>query len=72
MKNNSESEMTNKRIDFDKKAVKRVKTMLPTYEEDIPSDEVENMTENDIFSYVVRRAIDCLYENDFKNKIEEI
>lgn len=61
------SQYTNKRIDFDEVAMRRVKTMLPMYEEESGATSA-----NELLSFVVRKAIDSLFENDFKTKINEI
>lgn len=65
--NGKKIDMTNKRIDFDKKALKRLETMLPIYKE-----EIGDVNTSELYSYVVRKAIDSLFENDFKKKLEEL
>ncbi len=58
----------NKRIDFDKKTMKRLNTMLPLY-----SDEAgEGIKESELYSYVVRVAVNTLFEGDFKKKLDEL
>jgi len=65
--NGKKIDMTNKRIDFDRKALKRLETMLPIYKE-----EIKNANTSELYSYVVRKAIDSLFESDFKKKLEEL
>jgi hypothetical protein len=65
--NGKKINMTNKRIDFDKKALKRLETMLPIYKE-----EIGEANTSELYSYVVRKAIDSLFEGDFKQKLEEL
>jgi len=66
--NTEKSKMVNKRIDFNKKTLKRIETMLPVYSEDLG----EKAPTNKIFSYVIQKAVDALFEGDFKKKIEEL
>lgn len=66
--NGKKTQMVNKRIDFDKKSLRRIETMLPVYSEDLQ----EGASASEAFSYVVRQAIDSLFEGDFKKKIEEL
>ena len=65
--NGKKIDMTNKRIDFDKKALKRLETMLPIYKE-----EIGKANTSELYSYVVGKAIDSLFESDFKKKLEEL
>lgn len=60
--------LTNKRVDFDKKTLRRIETMLPVYSEDL----AEGVPSSEVFSYVIQKAIDALFEGDFKKKIEEL
>lgn len=63
----SKENFTNKRIDFDEKTFTRLKTMLPIYSQD-----VERMSASEKYSYVVRLAVNKLFDSDFKTKIEEL
>ncbi len=66
--NGNKLHMTNKRIDFDQKTIKRLNTMLPLY-----SDEAgEGIKESELYSYVTRVAVNALFEGDFKKKLEEL
>lgn len=66
--NGNKVHMTNKRIDFDQKTMKRLNTMLPLY-----SDEAgEGIKESELYSYVVRVAVNTLFEGDFKKKLDEL
>jgi len=65
--NGKKIDMTNKRIDFDKKALRRLETMLPIYKE-----EIGKANTSELYSYVVGKAIDNLFENDFKEKLAEL
>lgn len=66
--NGKKIDMTNKRIDFNKKSLKRLETMLPIYKEEIG----EKVNTSELYSYVVNKAINYLFENDFKKKLEEL
>ncbi len=57
----------NKRIDFDQKTMKRLNTMLPVY-----ADEVNTTKDSEIYSYIVREAINSLFSNDFMKKLNEL
>ncbi|MCX6074955.1 MAG: hypothetical protein NTY39_11585 [Campylobacterales bacterium] len=61
-------QIVNKRIDFDKKTLRRIETMIPVYSEDLGG----NASSSEQFSYVIRKAIDSLFEGDFKHKIDEL
>lgn len=65
--NGKKLNLVNKRVDFDKKSLKRIETMMPVYSEDL-----EDASTSEIFSYVVQRGIDALFEGEFKKKIEEL
>lgn len=60
-------DMVNKRIDFDNKTMKRLNTMLPLYK-----DELGSMRDSELYSHVVRIAVNALFEGDFKKKLEEL
>lgn len=66
--NGNKVHMTNKRIDFDQKTMKRLNTMLPLYSEDAG----EGIKESELYSYVVRVAVNTLFEGDFKKKLDEL
>lgn len=66
--NGKKTQVVNKRIDFDKKSLRRIETMLPVYSEDL----IEGVSVSEAFSYVVQKAVDALFEGDFKKKIEEL
>lgn len=66
--NGKKTHLVNKRIDFDKKSLRRIETMLPVYSEDLE----ESSSASEVFSYVVQKAIDSLFEGDFKKKIDEL
>jgi len=66
--NGNKVRMTNKRIDFDQKTMKRLNTMLPLYSEDAG----EGIKESELYSYVVRVAVNTLFEGDFKKKLDEL
>jgi len=58
----------NKRIDFDKKTLKRLETMIPVYSDEIKA----GATQNEMISFVVAKAINSLFENDFKSKLDSL
>jgi hypothetical protein len=60
--------VVNKRIDFDAKTMRRVETMLALYKIDLG----EKVSNSEALSYIVKKGIDCLFENDFKKKLEEL
>ena len=66
--NGKKTQIVNKRIDFDRKSLRRIETMIPVYREDLD----EKASTSEMFSYVVQKAIDALFEGDFKKKIEEL
>ena len=66
--NGKKTQIVNKRIDFDRKSLRRIETMIPVYREDLD----EKTSASETFSYVVQKAIDALFEGDFKKKIEEL
>ncbi len=61
------AQCVNKRIDFDQKTMKRLNTMLPVY-----ADEVDTTKDSEIYSYIVREAINQLFSNDFMKKLNEL
>ena len=63
----TKKENINKRIDFDPKTFRRLNTMLPIY-----SEEIGNVKESELYSYVVNKAINALFEGEFKEKIEKL
>lgn len=66
--NGKKTHLTNKRIDFDKRTLKRIETMIPVF-----GDEVgEGASNNEIMSFIIARGIDALFEGDFKRKIDEL
>lgn len=58
----------NKRIEFSSKSIRRIEAMIPLYSQDLG----ESPSNSEIFSYIVERAIDSMFEHDFKKRIEEI
>jgi len=62
------SKTVNKRIDFSKKSLRRIETMLPVYREELEG----TPSTSEVFSYVVKKAIDSLFEQEFKKKLEEL
>lgn len=59
----------NKRIDFDEKTFKRLQMMIPVYQNEI---EIENAGQNETMSYVVKKAIDKLFNEEFKKIVENL
>lgn len=62
------NQVTNKRVDFDKKTLRRIETMIPLYSEDLS----DSASTSEIFSYVIQKAVDTLFEGEFKKNIENI
>jgi len=60
--------MTNKRIDFDEKTMRRLDTMLPLFS----SEAGKEIKESELYSYVVRAAVNALFEGEFKEKLDEL
>ena len=58
----------NKRVDFDRQSIKRIETMMPIYSEELP----ENASQSEVFSYVVKKAVDSLFQGDFRSKINDL
>ncbi|WP_187648727.1 hypothetical protein [Nitrosophilus labii] len=65
--NGKKADLINKRIDFDKRTYKRLETMIPIYKDEIG----ENVSLGEVMSHVIKKAIDKLFEEDFKKKILE-
>jgi len=59
--------MINKRIDFDSKTFRRLETMMPIYTQDD-----KGLTSSEMYSLVIRKAVNALFEGDFKSKLEEL
>lgn len=62
------TDLTNKRIDFNSKTLKRIETMMPVYSDELP----DNASKNEIMAYIIARGIDVLFEGEFKQKIDEL
>jgi len=63
----SEKDAINKRIDFDVRTMRRLETMMPLY-----SHEIGKCTQSELLSYVVSKAVNNLFDTDFKKKLEEL
>lgn len=64
----SNSNLVNKRIDFDPKTLKRIEMMVPAFR-----DEVGQLaSNNDVMSFIIAKGIDALFDGEFKKKIEEM
>jgi len=64
------ADFVNKRIDFSKKTYKKLEMMMPIYR-----DEIENGSEigqAEVLSFVIEKAIDKLFDEDFKKRLEEL
>lgn len=62
------SNLVNKRIDFDPKTLKRIEMMVPAFR-----DEVGQLaSNNDVMSFIIAKGIDTLFDGEFKKKIEEM
>jgi hypothetical protein len=62
------SDITNKRIDFSSRTLKRIETMIPVYSDELSS----SASKNDIMALVIAKGIDALFDGDFKRKINEL
>ena len=60
------NDMVNKRIDFDTKTFRRLETMMPIYTQG------EKGTNSEQYSLVIRKAVNALFDGDFKEKLEEL
>lgn len=60
--------VVNKRIDFDKKTMKRLNLMLPLYKDEIGG----GARDSELYSYIVGLAVNKLFESDFKKRLEEL
>ncbi|NLC27775.1 MAG: hypothetical protein GX780_03265 [Campylobacteraceae bacterium] len=67
LESNTSVEHINKRIDFTIKTMRRLETMLPLY-----SHEAGKCSQSELLSYVVDKAVNKLFESDFKKKLEEL
>jgi hypothetical protein len=68
IKTTTTPKVVNKRIDFDMKTMRRIETMLAVYKMDLE----DKATNSETLSYVIKKAVDSLFENDFKKKLEEL
>ena len=59
--------VVNKRIDFSEKTFKKLQMMMPIYQNDI-----DDAGQNEIMSYVVEKAIDKLFDEEFKKIVENL
>ena len=59
----------NKRIDFSQKTFKKLQMMIPIYQNEI---EIENAGQNETMSYVVEKAINKLFDEEFKKIVENL
>lgn len=59
---------TGKRINFDKQTLMRLETMIPIYRDEFGED----LNSKDELAAILKKATDCLFENDFKVKIAAI
>lgn len=59
----------NKRIDFNQKTFKKLQMMIPIYQNEI---EIENAGQNETTSYVIKKAIDKLFDEEFKKIVESL
>jgi len=69
-KNGDTTESINRRIDIDLNTFKRLQAMMPIY-----LDEIDSSTQkkkNEQISQMVCKAINFMFENDFKQKLEEL
>lgn len=66
--NGKKLKLINKRIDFTKNSFKKLEMMIPVYKEEIEGD----ASNNEALSYVVQKAIDKLFDEDFKKRLEEL
>jgi hypothetical protein len=66
--NGKKIQVINKRVNFEKKTLKKIEIMMPVYSSDISSDVSNNVT----MSYIIQKAIDKLFESDFKARLEEM
>ncbi len=57
--NGDKLQFVNKRIDIDQKNLKRLKILLPLYEE-----EAKGTREADIYSFIINKAVEYFYKSD--------
>jgi hypothetical protein len=60
--------LVNKRIDFDQRTIKKLNIMLPLYKDEIG----EGAKESELYSYVISKGIESLFDGEFKKRIEEL
>lgn len=58
----------NKRIDFNKQTLKKIELMLPVYNENLG----EKISNSEALSNIINKAIDFLFEADFKKRIQDM
>jgi len=58
----------NKRIDFDINTYKKLEMMSAVFKYEIEG----NVVQNEVMSYVIQKAIDKFFEEEFKMMIEEL
>ena len=66
---NKKKGIVNKRINFDKKALRRIETMIPVYSTEEAGGELSSV---ELYSLVIQKAINSLFEGEFQEKIKEI
>lgn len=64
----SKRSLVNKRIDFDQKTLKRIEMMVAAFRDELDS----GASTNDVMSYVIAKAIDNLFEGEFKQKLNDM
>lgn len=68
--NGNSIEYFNRRIDIDGSTMKRLNAMLPLYLDDINA--TTQKKRNEQFSQIICKAINFMFENDFKHKLDKL
>jgi len=67
-KRNKKVGIINKRIDFSRKTYTKIEMMMPIYRSEIESS--DEISQNEVLGYVIKKAIDKLFDEDFKKRLE--
>ena len=66
--NGKKTKVVNKRIDFDRNTYKKLEMMIPVYKDELEG----SVGQNEVMSYVIKKAIDKLFKEEFKKMIDEL
>ncbi|MEA3372948.1 MAG: hypothetical protein U9Q62_04580 [Campylobacterota bacterium] len=65
--NDVNEQLVTKRVALSEKNITLLKTMSPLYE-----NEAGSSKESDLFSFIINQGIRCLFDTDYKDKINNL